>query len=213
MSERVETNELEDLLVSYAAGSLPLPAHVLIAAHLEMNPERQRFVGAIETLSGDALLDQTPVDLFDGDARLRMIVGKPPLPPTPPHDDPVFPRALHAFAGFSSNEIPWRTKLPGLKEYSFGEIDGCETALLWARAGRAMPDHTHEGREFTLVLSGSFSDNRGRFERGDISIANETLDHRPVAGEDGPCLCLSVIEGKLRLTGSLFRKLGDIIGT
>ncbi|MBD0415018.1 ChrR family anti-sigma-E factor [Oryzicola mucosus] len=213
MSERVDINELEDLLVGYAAGTLPIPAHVLVAAHLEMNPERQRFVDAIETLSGDALSDQAPIDLSDGDARLRTIIGQPPLPSPPPLDDPVFPKALRAFAGFSSNEIPWRTKLPGLKEYSFGDIDGCETALLWARAGRALPDHTHEGRELTLVLSGSFSDKRGCFERGDISIADEMLDHRPVAGKDGPCLCLSVIEGKLRLTGSLFRKLGDIIGT
>ena len=80
------------------------------------------------------------------------------------------------------------------------------------RAGRALPQHGHHGLELTLVLEGEFHDHRGNFSEGDVSVADETLDHRPIAGKRGPCLCLSVLFAPIALSGSTLRLLGDIIG-
>jgi putative transcriptional regulator len=86
-----------------------------------------------------------------------------------------------------------------------------EASLLWARPGRALPNHGHHGLELTLVLEGEFHDHRGSFGEGDVSVADETLDHRPVAG-DTPCVCFSVLFAPIALSGPMIRLFGDIIG-
>ena len=73
------------------------------------------------------------------------------------------------------------------------------------RAGKAVPQHTHEGNELTLVLEGSFHDELGRYARGDLAITDPTVEHRPVADEGQDCLCLAVTDARLRLTGPLGR--------
>ncbi len=44
--------------------------------------------------------------------------------------------------------------------------------------------------ELILILDGAFRDERGRFGPGDISVADATVDHRPVAEKDRPCIAL-----------------------
>jgi putative transcriptional regulator len=87
-----------------------------------------------------------------------------------------------------------------------------EASLLWARPGRALPHHGHHGLEFTLVLEGEFQDHHGSFAEGDVSVADENLDHRPVAGKGGPCVCFSVLFASIALSGPSLRLLGDLVG-
>ena len=60
-----------------------------------------------------------------------------------------------------------------------------------------MPQHTHQGLELTLVLAGSFADGDEEFHAGDIEVADETVDHTPVSGPNGPCICLAVTDAPL----------------
>jgi hypothetical protein len=60
----------------------------------------------------------------------------------------VFPKALYDFVGFDADDVPWRTRMPGFKEYDMGEIEGCHVNLFWIKPGRTVPAHTHEGSEF-----------------------------------------------------------------
>jgi putative transcriptional regulator len=75
-----------------------------------------------------------------------------------------------------------------------------------------MPSHTHHGVEVTLVLQGSFSDPLGRYMRGDIAIADDEIDHKPVAGSEQDCICFAVTEGPVRLTGPVARLFNRLIG-
>jgi putative transcriptional regulator len=77
--------------------------------------------------------------------------------------------------------------------------------LLRIRAGASVPRHGHRGREFTLVLSGGFSDHRGRYGPGDLSVADSALIHTPMADADQDCYCLAVVDGSLRLAGPIGR--------
>ena len=61
-----------------------------------------------------------------------------------------------------------------------------------------MPDHGHRGTELTLVLQGAFRDATDRFDAGDIEIANEDLEHRPVAEPGQDCICLAATDAPLR---------------
>jgi putative transcriptional regulator len=127
-------------------------------------------------------------------------------------EDGQLPRSLRSYAGADLLDIPWKTKLPGLREHVIEKSKDVETSLLWARPGRALPNHGHHGLELTLVLGGEFHDHRGNFGEGDVSVADETLDHRPVAGKGGPCVCFSVLFAPIALSGSTIRLLGDILG-
>jgi putative transcriptional regulator len=72
-------------------------------------------------------------------------------------------------------------------------------------AGAAMPAHTHGGAELTLVLAGGFSDTAGHYQRGDVTLADSSTNHRPIADADGECLCFAVVDGGIRLSGAFGR--------
>jgi putative transcriptional regulator len=206
---------MDNLLASYVAGSLPVPLQHLVGAHLEIKDDNRAFVAELEGLAGSAFEHQDGVPLQNSDARLAAIFDAPEAAETlvlPVRGDGVLPGALSALVPYSSDTIPWRTKMPGYKECALGVIDGCEVNLLWIRPGRKMPDHTHEGSEITLVLDGAFSDANGRYGRGDIALADENIDHSPVAENDRPCICLAITDAPLRLTGSYRQIFADFIG-
>lgn len=84
--------------------------------------------------------------------------------------------------------------------------------LLKGRAGLHLPGHGHTGMEFMQVLSGSLSDERGRYFPGDLDEADDEVDHRPVVGEESDCICLAALEGDTRLHGVLGRLLRPFVG-
>ena len=205
---------LDVLLARYVAGGLPAPVRVLVESHLAIKPASRAVVARLESLAGGALSDAEPVDVANRQGRLDAIFASPsPVTEVRQRESgDILPQPLIDFIGFNVADVPWRNKLLGFREYSLGQIDGCSASLFWLRPGRAIPDHTHEGSELFLVLDGAFNDQRGRYARGDISIADETVDHRPVAETDRPCIGFLVSDGDLRLTGPLHRRLADIIG-
>lgn len=212
----IQLDTVDALMARYAAGVLPAPARVLVEAHLEMKSENRAKVSAFEAAVGGVLEEIEPLALGSHEAALKAIFAAGPI--ALPEKLPVRPKnallpwALRDFAGMEAEEIPWKTKFPGYKEYSLGKIDGCDVNFFWVRAGRTMPAHTHEGYELSLILDGAFNDTRGRFGKGDISVADESIDHRPVAEKDCPCIGFSVSDAPLKLTGSLRQIIGDLIG-
>lgn len=204
---------LDFLISQYVAGSLPEAAHVLVGAHLEMQSVSARFAHHLEHRAGCELSEIEPVPIGRTDACLTAIFNSPPprvaaMEKAGQH----FPAHLRSYAGLDLSSIPWRGKLPGLRQHVIEKNAHVEASLLWARPGRALPNHGHHGLELTLVLDGEFHDHRGNFCEGDVSVADEDLDHRPIAGGRGPCVCFSVLFAPIALSGSTFRLIGDVIG-
>lgn len=206
-------DSIDTLLSRYVAGALPEPARVLVAAHLELRPENRTFVGGLETLAGSELEAEAPVDIGGRDAQLQAIFASaPPQASVPARGDGVFPHAMRDFFGFDADRVPWRTKMPGFREFEMGEIDGCHVSLFWIRPGRKIPHHTHEGSELTLVVDGAFRDTTGRYGRGDIAIADQSVNHRPIAEVERPCISFAVTDAPLRFNGPIGQRLSDILG-
>ncbi|MFK7903454.1 MAG: ChrR family anti-sigma-E factor [Nitratireductor sp.] len=229
-SKAAQLDTIDALMAGYVSGSLPYPIHILMASHLEIMGDSQKLAATLEGLAGEALnniepLNMDPANLADSknapQDKLSQIFASHPKdaillnsqkPPITNQKCAIMPNALQAFTGFTADTIPWRTKMPGFKEYHLENMADCEATLFWIRPGRAIPDHTHEGSEFTLVLDGGFSDTTGHYDRGSISVADSSIDHRPVADDDVPCIGFAVTTGQLKLTGSYGRILGDILG-
>lgn len=223
---------LDLLIAHYTAGCLPEPAHVLVGSHLEMQPQAARLAGQMDALAGMALEAAQPIELTSSKERLNAIMqSRPDTPlgekrPVDTHgntgtrgagdpdmdDDRGLPHFLRGYAGRSLADVPWKTKLPGLKQHVIEKTSGMEASLLWARPGRALPHHHHGGLELTLVLKGAFHDHRGEFAEGAVSVADETIVHRPVADKASPCLCFSVLLAPISLSGSTVRIVADILG-
>lgn len=200
---------MDELLAGYAAGTLSYPAQALVGAHLELSDRNRGYVSSLESLGGVSLSDVAPVAFDDRDSMLSAIFSDDA--PISNDNMPLVqsstnvPHSLQSIIGRSMDGLPWKTLLPGVKECKFGEIDGCASSLLWVRAGRAMPSHTHHGTELTLVLQGGFSDEDGHFVSGDLAFADGDVDHKPIADEGDDCICFAVTAGRLELTGPVGR--------
>ncbi len=215
MVNTVGIESLDGLMARYVAGALPEPVRVLVDAHLAISPVNRPLVDALEALAGNAMESLEPIDVDKRDEKLAAIFAAPLTEETKQPVEPassLMPPALLKLVGHDIDDIPWRTKMPGYREYSLGEIDGCEVNMLWIKAGRKMPSHTHEGAELTLVLDGAFSDANGRYGRGVIALADENVDHRPIAEEGRPCICFAVTDAPLKLTGSYSQMFSDFLG-
>ena len=207
---------LDALLAAYAAGSLSAPLHVLVAGHLALTPRSRTFVRSLEDLGASALEAERPVPVSDRDAMLSAIfaAAEPPAPGPAPvaAGDAVLPDPIARYLGRGLDGIRWRTVLPGVKECKVEKTARGEAVLYWIKPGRKMPNHTHEGSEYTLVLKGGFTEVGGHFRRGDIAIADQDVDHRPVADLDEDCICFAVTDAPLRLTGPVGRVLQRLFG-
>jgi len=110
--------------------------------------------------------------------------------------------------------IRWRTLAPGIRQHQLKDIDSDRgtVRLLSIAPGTTIPHHTHGGSELTLVLKGSFADEIGRFQAGDLADLDASVNHQPVADTDQPCICLIATDQRLKFSGALNRMLQPLVG-
>jgi putative transcriptional regulator len=210
-----DSGATDALLASYASGSLSRPLHAVVASHLALKADNRSFVSSMENLIAEDMAAM-PVSAAtkDRDTRLSAIFDNE-LAAIGTADDELgasfVPAPLMDYIGRPYESLKWRTVMPGLREVAFENAPGCEASLLWIKAGRAMPSHTHPGVEATLVLKGSFTDATGFYGRGDLAVVDSDIDHKPVAGADEDCICFAVSEGPVKLTGPIARLFQKLI--
>jgi putative transcriptional regulator len=112
------------------------------------------------------------------------------------------------------NAIRWRSLVPGIRQHMLANVDSAagSVCLLSIDPGITIPHHTHGGGELTLVLQGSYTDEIGRFQRGDLADLDPSVEHQPVADTDEPCICLIATDQRLRFSGAFSRMLQPLIG-
>jgi putative transcriptional regulator len=64
----------------------------------------------------------------------------------------------------------------------------------------------------TLVLLGGFTSLGRRFGRGDVEIADDSVEHQPVADDGDDCVCLAVTDAPLRFKSLAARLVQPFIG-
>ncbi|WP_420345674.1 ChrR family anti-sigma-E factor [Pelagibius sp.] len=217
----------EEILMAYAAGSLPEALSLVVASHLTLCPICRAEVEAYEALGGslmDALdpasLDESAfssimaeIDMLDGEAEEGAPWGGAmPAPHRPALEDPSLPRPLRDYLQVDLATLQWRKVMRGVEdtEITLGQ-DGAKTRLMRIQPGVAVPKHTHHGQEVTLVLEGGYSDGDGHYERGDVQIADPSVDHQPVADQGEPCICLVVSDAPMKMTGTFGRLLNPFV--
>ena len=213
----------DEMLWRYASGALSEPFALLVATHLTLCPSCRRTVDEYEAMGG-ALLETEGEQAVSKDLRSRVMASldQPILACVSDKDAPeeaermaetaLYPTALREAVEEAMQSGGWRRLGRGLEELRLlTSQSGYVTRLMRISGGVALPQHTHSGQECTLVLAGGFSDSTGHFIRGDVAIADPTVDHSPVADDGEDCICLAVTDAPLRLTGRLGRLLNPFV--
>ena len=183
------------LIFDYASGSLGFSKSVFASTYLYLNSKASNINSTFEAMLGEDLLnnDNIPVtklkytdclknekndtnEIYADVSPISKLVG--PL-----------------------NQIKWKQVYKGFKEFTPKVSDENELKLIKMDPGASVPLHSHGGQEYILVLSGSFCDEYGNYNKGDLQINDQKIKHTPVACKDEGCICLTITEKEVIFFG------------
>jgi putative transcriptional regulator len=210
----------DELLMTYSAGQVNNALGIMLACHLEVCSQCRAKVHKYNQLGGEILSSTTPITVSSGlkqrvlaqleqprDTNTNPIIDAP-LPPS----DQRIPRPLWRFVPSTLNDIAWKGFTSSIQEFTLPFSDDTYTAKFYKiAAGKELPEHTHKGNEFTLVLDGAFSDQVGSYHQGDFILANTETIHTPHAHKDKDCICFAVLDAPLKMTGFFGRMLNPFL--
>jgi len=206
----------EDLLARFAIGKLDEAEHLVVSVHVDQCANCRQIIRAIEQLAGTTIEAAEPMpmsaDAFDSVLahaleRPRPDLSRRALAPIDPEDASLPEIIRHHRIGKR------RLIAPGvsLRPIQLSGPSQSRAFLLQSAPGTRMIEHTHTGTEFTCVLKGSFSHEGGNYGPGDFDFGDDSVDHRPIVGGAGPCLCVVAMTGDLRLNGFLGRIISPFV--
>lgn len=203
-----------DLLVEYSSGSMALAPSISVTAHLQYCDQCRQAVQSLQSLGGSIMETDEQADLSEDllDKVLNCIEQESDEPKPARAgkiskdintlDDAV--RELPAYVRdlLPEGDLRWKSLTSSLRvaPVSVGEQQ-FELALHRIGAGGKAPQHDHSGTEITVVLKGSFSDEEGLYQPGDFIVRQPGDKHTPLAASNEECICLSVLEAPIKLTG------------
>ena len=197
------------LLMAYSAGTLPEAFDVVVATHVSLCDECRARMHEFDAVGGTMMEDAGTAELSEGsfEATMSLITSsdwaEEPRPIRPSNS--IFPAPLQSYVGDDVDSVNWRKIGGGVQQAILNTTGEATVRLLRIPGGVAVPDHGHRGTELTLVLQGAFRDETDQFGVGDIEVANEDLDHTPVAMDGEDCICLAATDAPLRFNSLLPR--------
>lgn len=208
----------DDVLMGYATGSLGKAFDLVTATHVSLCDDARARLASFEALGGAVLSDMDATDMAGIDIAedslaqtMAKIRGHAPTDRATPAPG-TFPKPLQDMVGGDEDAVRWRSLGGGVKQCVLHSDSNGTARLLLIPAGRAMPTHSHNGTEMTLVLKGAFRDEDGIFARGDIEVADAEVNHTPMAEQGEDCICLVATNAKLKFEGLLPRIAQPFVG-
>jgi putative transcriptional regulator len=208
-------NHPDDMtLMDYAAGSLSIPQALAVSVHLFFCHECRSLAKNFNHLGG-ALLETIKPASADANA-FDALMASLEAQPTPVRAErhtqasgeekiaPTFANPLARYLPASIDNLPWQRQTREISQFdltSLVNVKGFRVALQKIKAGAKIPLHTHKGIEYTVLLSGGFSDEMGVYHAGDFIARDASHFHSPVALQNEDCVCLTVLSAPLKFTG------------
>ena len=210
----------DSTILRYASGDLDEGFSVVVASHLAMCETCRKAVRLAEEVGGHLLEESEPetVSAAEIDHMMAALDRAPGFAATPvakadeePGDVPL---PLRRYIGRDLAAVKWKTVAPGIRRHRIELSTRSSSALymLHIAPGKAVPEHGHGGSEMTLILSGSYRDDLGRFGPGDVADLDEHVEHQPIVDSDVPCICLVTTEAPTRFKSVISKILQPLIG-
>ncbi len=180
----------DEFLARLAAGSLEAGPSVVVRTHLGQCRQCAKAVARFEAVGGTLLDEIEPAELGrDALAQTLALLESPvptqrpasPARQVPPNGPIELPPALQEL-----DIGRWRWLAPGVRRsrVTIPYAPDADLVLYRIGPGRRLPHHGHAGAEYTQVLSGSFTDQAGRYVPGDLVEAG-WLGGSPASGWAG----------------------------
>jgi putative transcriptional regulator len=208
----------EETLLRHAAGTLAAGPSIVVGAHIAGCPRCRARISDYEAVGGALLeaMEPTPMAPTALSDALALIENQPVG--TEAKADSARPieidgiRLPDTLAGCRIGR--WRWMGPGMR---FSRIriphdPGANIMLLKVGPGMGLPEHGHSGTEYTYIVSGSFSDEMGRYVPGDLAEMDAEVEHQPVVDAGQACICLAALDGRMRFNGLLGRLVQPLFG-
>lgn len=202
-------------LLTYASGGLSTALSTIVATHLGACPSCRASAARAEQIGGALLSGVEPVDvatsaldrIFD-----RIDAGKPEQEPTtaPRFGHQGLPAPLGSLLPEDMDSLRWWPVGPGIRQARLGEGEAA-VRLLRIAPGRAVPHHSHGGHEMTMIVSGSYTDEIGRFLPGDVADLDPDVAHQPVSDAATDCICVIATDAPLEFTGWVPRLMQSLV--
>ena len=176
------------LIFDYASGTLGPSKSIFASTYLYLNSKASKLNKAFESILGDNLLENTNVPVTN----LKYsdcISDRSEKSNNSVRDNSPISKITGPL-----NNIRWKQVYNGFSEFKPNVNDENEIKLIKMDPGVKAPLHSHGGNEYILVLSGSFNDEYGEYNVGDLQINDQKIKHTPVASEKDGCVCLTVTE-------------------
>lgn len=205
----------ESLLLSYAAGAGDEATGLIVATHMAFCAQCRETITLMEKVGG-GLLDTLPAAALPDSAlaaTLARLDDAAPVPPprrAPSRDGT--PEPLRSYLGGDLSTVRWRRMGPSLAYLPLLRRGALSAKLLRGAPGTEVGAHTHRGMEYTLVLSGGFSDVTGRYGPGDLQVADSSVRHSPIADPGADCVNLAVTTAPLRFENLIQKIAGPLFG-
>lgn len=211
-----------DFLSEYSSGALSPAQNAAVSAHLHFCGKCRDHVYSLEEIGGWLVEQAEPQAVSESmldavmaciDADDESAVSEPAAVNAAVYDDSDLARLPKPVQNLvPQGQAHWRnlSKCLEVAQLPVGETR-FELALHKIKAGGRTPEHDHKGMEITVVLQGSFSDDDGVYQEGDFIVREPGDIHTPMATQNDQCICLSVCEAPIRLTGAVSRLLNPFL--
>lgn len=216
----------DETIQEYSSGSLTVPMETLIACHLTVCRQCRQKADMADVI-GASVFDEikpTQVKLSALDLIAKAAVAAPSTQedeicdhaPAALHKDLAgIPRPLARLLPAGMNELDWRRIAPGIKQHNLSDQHRKHGAfqLLHLEPGVVLSAHSHNDRELTFLVQGSYRDEIGRFSKGDIAdLDGHQETHQPIVDSEEPCIALIATHSPVRYTGMVGKIMQPFVG-
>ena len=200
----------DELMLDYASGALSEGWALAVATHLSMCSSSSSLLRSVETVGG-ILLDKVD-EVSISDDIFKSVLAEIDSDDTPLVEQrksvkkrefgSTIPQPLAKYIGDDAKKLAWKNLGLGVQHLPIRLRDKATSArLISIPAGKPVPEHSHSGRELTVVLSGGFHDVTGDYGPGDIQEAYGDFEHQPHARDAEDCIALAITDAPLRFSG------------
>ena len=212
----------DETIQDYAAGSLSMPMETLVACHLTVCGHCRSRASTSDNIGGSLLVEVDPVEMS---ATASDILKRAAMAPAhgagsmaPPVVKEVagIPRPLaRLLPEGGMDQLDWRRIAPGIKQHNLSSQHRKHGAfqLLHLEPGVRLSEHSHNDRELTYLVQGSYEDEIGHFQAGDIAdLDGHEEAHRPVVNSEVPCIALIATHSPVNYSGVFGKIMQPFVG-
>lgn len=223
----------DETIHDYASGGLSMPMETLVACHLTVCRHCRRRAEIADGIGGKVVENLEPASPAISAMELIRRAASPADSQTAGTSDSAMngtaissastaatamvagvPRPLGRLLPAPLEQLRWRRIAPGIKQYRLDDQHRRHGAfqLLHLAPGAVMSEHSHNDRELTYLVQGSYRDSIGRFQVGDIADLDGSIEHQPVVDSEEPCIALIATQSPVNYSGVIGKIMQPFVG-